>query len=97
MTPEQEAKCREAFEAWLLNGNRFCCEPKDIFTAGYQAAWSAAQPHGVEDEGVDLEKGARAIFASSGLGTAYWEQANKQPFLEKARACYEANNIKVKE
>ena len=31
-------KTREAFESWLLNGNRFRTEPKDIFEAGYQAA-----------------------------------------------------------
>lgn len=55
MTPEQEAKCREAFEAWLLNGNRFFCEQKDIFTAGYQAAWSAAEPQWLPIESAPLE------------------------------------------
>ena len=49
--------------------------------------------HESQAKKVSLEKCARALFAANGLGTAFWEQADKKPFYEKASAVLQAANV----
>ena len=43
----------QAFEEWLLNGNRFRTEPKDIFNAGYKASRESLKKELLSDEMVE--------------------------------------------
>lgn len=78
MTPEQLAKCREAFEkefpcelhghSHRREGNGYAARDTDLVWEGYKAAWSAAHAQGVDEDGLarGLVEAMRSLKTEAG-------------------------------